>query len=40
LAFEAFTHQASDSYAFEEANIYSQAGELVAMSRQTVALFN
>ena len=40
LAFEAFTHHATNGYACEEANIFNEAGDLIAMSRQTVALFN
>ena len=40
LGFDAFTHHSRDGYACEEANIYNQAGELLAMSRQTVALFD
>lgn len=40
LAFDAFTHHSRDGYACEEANIYNQSGELIAMSRQTVALFD
>ena len=40
LAFDAFTHHSRDGYACEEANIYTQSGELIAMSRQTVALFD
>lgn len=40
LGFEAFTHFSAQGYACEEANIYTSQGDLVAMSRQTVALFN
>ncbi len=40
LGFEAFAHQSANGYCFEEANLYSESGQLLALSRQTVAVFN
>ena len=39
LGFEAITHHSSDGYAIEDAKIWSESGELLALSRQTVAIF-
>lgn len=40
LGFEAKTHHSSCGYGMEDANIYSPDGNLLAMSRQTVAIFD
>lgn len=40
LAYQAQTRQASDGYAHTEANIWDKDGELIAISRQTVAIFD
>lgn len=39
FAYQATTRQAADGYVHTEANIWDQQGELVAISRQTVAVF-
>jgi acyl-CoA thioesterase II len=39
LGFEAITHQAKNGYGLEDGCIWSQTGELIALTRQTVALF-
>jgi acyl-CoA thioesterase len=39
FAYQARTRQASDGYANTEANIWDAQGQLVAISRQTVAVF-
>ncbi|MBQ4833705.1 thioesterase family protein [Pseudoalteromonas sp. MMG010] len=39
LGFEAITHQAKQGYGLEDGCIWSQSGELIALTRQTVALF-
>jgi acyl-CoA thioesterase II len=40
LAYQAHTRQAADGYAHTEANIWDKDGELIAISRQTVAIFD
>ncbi|MDK1287835.1 thioesterase family protein [Pseudoalteromonas umbrosa] len=40
LGYEAITHQAKDGYSIEDAKIFSQSGALLALSRQTVAVFD
>lgn len=40
FAYQASTRQAADGYGHTEANIWDQHGELVAISRQTVAIFD
>lgn len=40
LGFEAITHHSKDGYALEDGCIWSQSGELIALTRQTVALFD
>lgn len=40
FGYHAITRQASDGYAHTEANIWDDAGELVAVSRQTVTIFS
>jgi acyl-CoA thioesterase len=40
LGFEAITHHAKDGYGLEDGCIWSQSGELIALTRQTVALFD
>ena len=40
LGFEAMTHHCKDGYGLEDGSIWSQAGELLALTRQTVALFD
>lgn len=40
LAYQSHTRQAADGYAHTEANIWDAQGELVAISRQTVAVFD
>ena len=40
LAYQAHTRQAEDGYAHTEANIWDQQGELIAISRQAVAIFD
>lgn len=39
LGFEAITHHSAHGYGLEDANIWSQEGKLIAISRQTVAIF-
>jgi acyl-CoA thioesterase len=39
LGFEAITHHSAHGYGLEDANIWSQDGKLIAISRQTVAVF-
>lgn len=39
FAYMATTRQAADGYAHAEANIWDSAGELIALSRQSVAVF-
>lgn len=39
LAYQATTEHASDGYAYTDANIWNEAGELMALSRQTVGVF-
>ena len=39
FGFEAVTHNSADGYAIEEAKIWHPDGELLALSRQTVAVF-
>lgn len=39
FAYQATTRQASGGYAHAEANIWDENGDLVAISRQTVAVF-
>ncbi|ATC97040.1 thioesterase family protein [Pseudoalteromonas tunicata] len=39
IGFEAITHHSSDGYAIEDAKIWSEDGQLLALSRQTVAIF-
>jgi acyl-CoA thioesterase len=40
LAYQAHTRQAADGYGHTEANIWDKEGELIAISRQTVAIFD
>lgn len=40
LAYQANTRQAADGYGHTEANIWDQQGELIAVSRQAVAIFD
>lgn len=40
LGFEAITHHCKDGYGLEDGCIWSQSGELIALTRQTVALFD
>ncbi|MBQ4810712.1 thioesterase family protein [Pseudoalteromonas luteoviolacea] len=40
LGYQVATHQASGGYGTEDAKIFSQTGELIALSRQTVAVFD
>ncbi|AOT10523.1 acyl-CoA thioesterase [Pseudoalteromonas luteoviolacea] len=40
VGYEAITHQASDGYGIEDAKVFSKTGELLALSRQTVAVFD
>jgi acyl-CoA thioesterase II len=40
FAYRAITRQAADGYGHTEANIWDAKGELVAISRQTVAIFD
>lgn len=40
FAYQAHTRQAADGYAHTEANIWDQQGELIAVSRQAVAVFD
>ncbi|ASM56067.1 hypothetical protein PNIG_b0486 [Pseudoalteromonas nigrifaciens] len=40
LGFEAITHHAKGGYGLEDGCIWSQSGELIALTRQTVALFD
>lgn len=40
FAYQAHTRQAADGYGHTEANIWDAAGELIAISRQTVAVFD
>ena len=40
LGFEAETHHCKDGYGLEDGCIWSQSGELLALTRQTVALFD
>ncbi|MCO7190525.1 MULTISPECIES: thioesterase family protein [unclassified Pseudoalteromonas] len=40
FAMEAVTHQAEHGYAIEDAKLFSQDGRLLALSRQTVAVFD
>ena len=40
FAYQAHTRQAADGYGHTEANIWDQQGELIAISRQTVAVFD
>lgn len=40
LAYQAHTRQAANGYGHTEANIWDQQGELIAVSRQTVAIFD
>lgn len=40
FAYQAITRQAADGYAHTEANIWDQQGELIALSRQTVGIFD
>ena len=40
LGFEAITHHCKDGYGLEDGCIWSQSGELLALTRQTVALFD
>ncbi|MFC3033850.1 acyl-CoA thioesterase [Pseudoalteromonas fenneropenaei] len=39
LGLEAITHHSANGYGLEDANIWSQDGRLLAISRQTVAIF-
>lgn len=39
LAYQCHTNQGSDGYVHTQADIWNEAGELVAISRQTVAVF-
>ncbi|KZN46214.1 thioesterase family protein [Pseudoalteromonas luteoviolacea] len=40
VGYEAITHQAKDGYSIEDAKIFSKSGELLALSHQTVAVFD
>ncbi len=40
MAYQARTRQAADGYAHTEANIWDQHGQLIALSRQTVGIFD
>ncbi len=40
LAFDAKTRFAEDGYGLEDGSIFSESGKLLALTRQTVALFN
>ena len=40
IAYQSYTRQAADGYAHFEANIWDQQGELIAISRQTAAIFD
>ncbi|WP_438864878.1 acyl-CoA thioesterase [Neptunicella sp.] len=40
IAYQAHTRQAADGYAHTEANIWDPDGELIAISRQTVGIFD
>ncbi len=40
FAYQSHTRQAEDGYAHTEANIWDQKGELIAISRQAVAIFD
>ena len=40
LGFEAITHHSKDGYGLEDGCIWSQSGELIALTRQTVAVFD
>ncbi|WJG07921.1 thioesterase family protein [Aliiglaciecola sp. LCG003] len=40
FAYQAKTRQAADGYAHTEANIWDQQGQLIALSRQTVGIFD
>ncbi|MCQ8878507.1 thioesterase family protein [Pseudoalteromonas shioyasakiensis] len=40
LGFEAITHHCKDGYGLEDGCIWSESGELIALTRQTVALFD
>ncbi|MCF6439618.1 thioesterase family protein [Pseudoalteromonas luteoviolacea] len=40
VGYEAITHQASNGYGIEDAKVFSKAGDLIALSRQTVAVFD
>lgn len=40
FAYQVHTRQAEDGYGRTEGNIWDQAGELIAISRQTVAIFD
>lgn len=40
FAYKAHTRQAADGYGHTEANIWDQDGELIAVSRQSVAIFD
>ena len=39
LSYQAETAHAADGYVFSDAHIHNQAGELLALSRQTVGVF-
>lgn len=39
LAYQASTEHASDGYVYSDAHIWNEAGELLALSRQTVGVF-
>ncbi|WP_440056666.1 acyl-CoA thioesterase (plasmid) [Pseudoalteromonas sp. T1lg65] len=40
FGFEAITHHSQHGYGIEDAKIWSQSGQLLALSRQTVAIFD
>ncbi|GAA6186347.1 thioesterase family protein [Aliiglaciecola sp. NS0011-25] len=40
FAFKAITRQAADGYAHTEGNVWDQSGQLIAISRQTVGIFD
>ncbi|MEP4891835.1 MAG: thioesterase family protein [Aliiglaciecola sp.] len=40
FAFKVLTRQAADGYAHTEGNVWDQSGELIAISRQTVGIFD